>query len=128
MFSGVLSTFASLALLLAAVGIYGVLSYAVSRRVHEIGVRLALGANAGEVVRLVLRRPMMSTAVGLGIGMVGALAATRVLSSLLFEVSATDPLTFGSVVLILTMVALMAGYLPARRASRVDPVVALRHE
>ncbi|MCP5120793.1 MAG: FtsX-like permease family protein, partial [bacterium] len=116
MFSGVLSLFATVAMLLAAVGIYGVLSYAVSRRTHEIGVRLALGAGGGDVIRLVLRRSLILTAMGLGIGLAAALAATRVLGSALFEVSATDPVTFGGVGILLALVALIASYIPARRA------------
>jgi putative ABC transport system permease protein len=128
MFSGVLSIFAAVAMLLAAVGIYGVLSYTVSRRTHEIGVRLALGAGTGDVIRLILRRSLLLTAAGLGIGLAAAFAATRVLAGALFEVSATDPVTYGGVGLLLAFVALMASYIPARRATRVDPVIALRYE
>ena len=126
--SGVLSIFAAVAMLLAAVGIYGVLSYAVSRRTHEIGVRLALGAGSGDVIRLVLRRSLILAAVGLGIGLTAAFAVTRILASALFEVSATDPVTYGGVGLLLALVALMASYIPARRATRVAPVIALRYE
>jgi predicted permease len=120
--------FAGLALLLAAVGIYGVLSYMVSQRTHEIGVRMALGAERQHVLKLVVDELMPLVAAGLALGIVGALALNRVISSMLFGVSSTDPATFAGVCLLLAAVALVAGYLPARRATNVEPVVALRYE
>ncbi|HEX8671097.1 MAG TPA: FtsX-like permease family protein, partial [Longimicrobium sp.] len=109
-------------------GIYGVLAYQVGQRTREIGVRVALGARAGDVVRMVLRHGFKITALGAAIGLVMAIAATRLLSSLLYGVSATDPLTFTAVPVLLLAVALLASWLPARRAARVDPMVALRAE
>jgi predicted permease len=123
-----LSAFAALALVLSAVGIYGVMSYMVSQRTQEIGVRIALGAQRGDVMRLVLRNGMALLIVGLGIGLAGAFALSRFLQSLLFQVKSTDIMTFASVPFLLAAVAFLACYLPARRATLVDPVVALRND
>lgn len=123
-----LAMFAALALVLAAVGIYGVISFGVAQRTHEIGVRMALGARPVQLLRLVIGEALSLALVGVIIGVAGALAVTRFIRAFLFEVSATDPLTFAGVAALLLFVALLAGYLPARRAMRVDPMVALRHE
>jgi putative ABC transport system permease protein len=124
----VLSIFAGLALILAAVGIYGVMAYSVSQRTHEIGIRLALGAQRGDVFRLIIGQGVFVTLIGIAVGLAGGLAATSVLSSMLFGVKPTDPWTFAGVSIGLLGVALLACYLPARRAMRVDPMVALRYE
>ncbi len=123
-----LGVFATAALVLACVGVYGTTAYAVSRRTHEIGVRMALGARRGDVIRTVLGEGLRLTAIGLLLGLVGAFAATRVIRSLLYAVSPTDTLTFVLTSILLIGVALLASYIPARRASRIDPMVALRYE
>jgi putative ABC transport system permease protein len=124
----VFTWFAAVALLLAAVGVYGVVAYSTSQRLHEIGVRMALGARAGDVQRLIVGQGAVLAGIGLAIGLLGAFGVTRVLSAVLYGVSATDPWAYALCSLLLAAVATSASYLPARRAARVDPMIALRHE
>jgi putative ABC transport system permease protein len=123
-----LALFAAVALVMAAIGIFGLLSFSVVQRTREIGIRMALGARPGEVIGAVVRRGLVLTVTGLGIGMVGAVLVTRFLHGVLYGIAPTDPITFATVPLLLAAVALLAAWLPARRAARVDPMVALRAE
>jgi ABC-type antimicrobial peptide transport system permease subunit len=124
----VLGVFGLVALMLAAIGVYGTTSYAVAQRTHEIGIRLALGAQLRDVLRLVLGHGLKLTIIGAALGLFGAFLATRAITSVLYGVSATDPLTFGLVSFLLIGVALVACYVPARRATKVEPLTALRNE
>jgi putative ABC transport system permease protein len=127
-FAQLSSFFGVVALLLATIGLYGSVAYSVTRRTHEIGIRLALGAKPWEVLRMVLGKGLQLTLVGVVIGILAALAATRLISTMIYGVTPADPMTFAAVAVFLVLVALLACYVPARRATRVDPLVALRHE
>ena len=124
----ILAVFAGVALLLASIGIYGVMAYTFSQRTHEIGVRVALGAQRSDILRMALGEGMLLVAIGLGAGLIGATIVTRFLRSMLFSVTPTDPATFGAIAALLAAVALFACFIPARRATQVDPLVALRED
>jgi len=123
-----LGLFAGMAMLLAAVGIFGVMNYSVTLRTREIGIKVALGARPGQVMFFIMRQGLTLTLLGIGLGVAGSLALTRLMSGLLFGVRATDPITFVGIVVLLMVVSAIACYLPARRAMKVDPLVALRYE
>ena len=122
-----LGVFAALALTLSAIGIYGVISYLIGQRTHEVGVRMALGASSKDVLRMVLGEGMRTTLIGVGFGIAAAIGLTRLIAKVIYGVGATDPVTFAAVAALLICVALLACYIPARRAMRVDPIIALRY-
>jgi putative ABC transport system permease protein len=124
----ILGIFAIVAFLLACVGIYGVMAYAISQRTGEIGLRMALGARRGDILRVVLNEAVLIVIAGVAAGLLGSLLLTRFLQTLLFDIKPTDPLTFGALTILLAGVALLASFIPARRAIRIDPLLALRHE
>ena len=123
-----LGVFGLLAIVLAATGVYGVMAYAISQRIGEIGLRMALGARSSDILRIVLSEAGLIVVAGVGAGLMGSLVLTRFLQTLLFDIKPTDPLTFGTLTILLAGVALLASFIPARKASRIDPLVALRHE
>jgi ABC-type antimicrobial peptide transport system permease subunit len=128
LFARAYALFGLLALALASIGLFGLMSYSVARRTAEIGIRMALGARRSDVVSMVLRESMTMVGVGIGVGVAAAIAGSRLVATLLFGLAPTDPLTIAAAVVLMVAVSLMAGYLPARRAARVDPMVALRYE
>ena len=125
---GIIGIFACIALVLAALGIYGVVAHAVAQRTHEIGVRMALGAAVGDVMRLVVRQGFVPVAAGLAIGMAGGVAVSQAMKGVLYGVTPGDPITYATAAIVLTAVALLACVAPARRAVRVDPIIAIRSE